>query len=203
MIRASINAGGMRSGEIVVVQGTGPVGLFAIAWAAAAGCYVVAIGSSSNPARMDLAEKLGAHEVWDYRKTTADDRLKAVQALAAKLDRGDGADVVIEASGAPSAIPEGMALVRTLGRYIVPGQYSASGSVEIEPQMITFKAMSIIGSGQYTIADIGEYISFLRNNPGVQKDLASTITHRYKIADANEALSNASAGVSVKGVFVP
>lgn len=203
IVRACAYAGGPAEGELVVVQGTGPVGLFAVAWAAASGCRVVAIGSGSSPARMDLAKRLGASEVWDYRRMPKEDRLAAVQALASDLGRGDGADVVVEASGSPAAFAEGIELTRTLGRYIVPGQYSASGAVEVQPQMITFKALTIAGSGQYTIADVGEYLSFLRNHTDLQRPLASSITHRYRVADANEALANASAGVSIKGVFVP
>ena len=57
-IRAYTFAGGLNKGELVVVQGTGPVGMFAIAWAVAKGCTVMAIGSGSNPARMKLAKKL-------------------------------------------------------------------------------------------------------------------------------------------------
>lgn len=202
IIQACVNGGPMKSGELVVVQGTGPVGLFAIAWAAAAGCVVAAIGSSSNPDRMALASELGAQIVWDRRNTTPEQRLADVQQLAKELGRGDGADVVIEASGAPNAIPEGMNMVRTLGRYLVPGQYSASGAVEIQPQLITFKAISIIGSSQYTIADLGAYVQFLKDHPELYDVFASSITHRYAVADVNTAIDNASKGLSVKGVFV-
>lgn len=202
IIQACVNGGALLPGELVVVQGTGPVGLFAIAWAAAAGCVVTAVGSSSNPERMELARRFGARIVWDHRNSTAEQRLSELQQLAVELGRGDGADVVIEASGAPGAITEGMSLVRTLGRYLVPGQYSVSGGVEIQPQLITFKAMSIIGSSQYTIADLGTYIQFLQNHPELYAPFASSITHRYAVSEVNTALANASKGLSIKGVFV-
>ncbi|MHB1463267.1 MAG: zinc-binding dehydrogenase [Armatimonadota bacterium] len=202
IIQAFMNAGPLQAGELVVVQGTGPVGLFAIAWAASAGCVVAAIGSSSNPERMEMAKSLGATLVWDRRNSTPEQRLSDVQKMAKELNRGDGADVVIEASGAPSAIPEGLSLVRTRGRYLVPGQYSVSGAVEIQPQLITFKAIQISGSSQYTIADLGSYVQFLQNHPELYAAFASTITHRYAISDVNTALANASQGKSIKGVFV-
>lgn len=202
VIRAMDFAGQLAKGELVVVQGAGPVGLFAVAWAAKAGCTVVSIASGSNPRRMALARKLGAQVVLDYRKTTVDERRARVLKIAAKLKRGDGADVVVEASGVPSAIPEGLGLVRTLGRYLVPGQYSASGGVEIQPQLITFKAIKIVGSGQYKVSDLRTYLRFLRKYPDIQRAFAQCITHRYRIADANVALTDAAAGRSVKGVFV-
>ena len=203
IIRALDFAGGLRKGEIVVVQGTGPVGLFAIAWAAKAGCTVLAIGSSSRPERTKLAKKLGAKHLFDYRNDSTAAITDRVRAIAKRAKRGDGADVVIESSGSPSAIPQGLEILRTLGRHVIPGQYSNSGSVEIQPQLITFKALKLIGSGQYKLSDIEVYLKFLRDDPDVQKAFAGCITHKYRIAEANKAMENAAAGKSVKGVFVP
>lgn len=200
-IRAFDNAGNLEEGELVVVQGTGPVGLFAVAWAARHGCRVIAIGSSNNPRRMELARNLGAHTTIDYRATSLEDRLSIIKDVAKEMNRGDGADVVFEASGSPQAIPEGMQLVRTLGRYIVPGQYSNSGAVEIQPQLITFKAIKIVGSGQYKIADIASYLGFLEQRKDLQDRIAACITHRYSIAEANEACRASGSGESVKAVF--
>lgn len=202
-IRAFEVAGGLTPGELVVVQGTGPVGLFAIAWAAKAGATVVAIGSGSSPERLTLAKSFGAAEVIDYRAVSADERLARIQALAKDLGRGNGADVVFEASGSPQAIPEGMSLVRTLGRYIVPGQYSASGTVAIHPELITFKAMQIFGSGQYKLADIAAYLAFLRRHNDVQRLFSESISHRFTVAQANEAVGCVSRGETIKAVFIP
>lgn len=200
-IRAFENAGGLTAGELVVVQGSGPVGLFSIAWAAKHGCRVVAICSGKNLARMELAKKLGAEVVIDYHKGSPDDRAAIVKNMAKEMNRGDGADVVFEASGAPSAVPEGMQLVRTLGRYIVPGQYSNSGGIEIQPQLITFKAMKIIGSGQYKISDIKTYLQFLEQNTDIQNSFAECITNKYPVSEANAACAAVSRGETVKAVF--
>jgi threonine dehydrogenase-like Zn-dependent dehydrogenase len=201
-IRTFASAGDLRRGELVVVQGTGPVGLFAVAWAVRAGCTVVAIGSGKSPKRLRLARRLGARLVLDYRRTDPAGRLKAVRDLAARLHRGDGADVVFEASGAPSAIPEGLDLVRTQGRYVVPGQYSSSGGVDIQPQLITFKAIRIVGSGPYKLVDVGTYLRFLARTRFLQRVFASCITHRYPVREANAALADAANGLAVKVVLV-
>lgn len=201
IVRAVTAAGGLATGEVVVVQGTGPVGLFAIAWAVQAGCRVIAIGSGATPVRQQRARELGAVEVMDYRSVPAAERRERVLRAAAECGRGDGADVVIETSGAPQAIPEGLNLVRTLGRYIVPGQYSASGGVEIQPQQITFRALHIIGSGQYRLADVGTYLAFLAAHPELQVVLASCITHRFTVAAAPAAMTAASSGLTGKAVF--
>ncbi len=202
VIRACTYGGGLDKGELVVVQGAGPVGLFAVAWAAAAGCRVVAIGSGASPNRMQLARSFGAKTVIDYRATTVSERGEQIRRLARKLDRGDGADVVIEASGAPAAVPEGLGLLRTRGRYLIPGQYSASGSVSISPEAITFRALRLIGSGQYTLADLGLYLKFLKANPKLQRAFARSITHRFTVDQAQAALATVAAGQAGKAVFV-
>ena len=49
-------------------------------------------------------------------------------------------DLCFEASGAPAAVAQGMDILRNRGVYLIPGQYSNSGGIEIQPQIITFKA---------------------------------------------------------------
>lgn len=199
-IRAIAYAGGIAAGELVVVQGTGPVGLCAIALASRAGATVVAIGSGTQPRRIALARELGAQEVWDYRAVPAAERARLVRGLAG--ERG-GADVVVEASGAPGAIPEGLELLRIRGRYLIPGQYSSSGPVAIRPELITFKALRLIGSGQYTTADIAAYLALIARHPDLARTFAGCITHRYPVAEAARAIADADAGLAVKAVFAP
>ena len=45
-------------------------------------------------------------------------------AVVGALTEGRGADAVIEASGNPAAIPEGFALLRDGGTYVVAGHYT-------------------------------------------------------------------------------
>ena len=51
----------------------------------------------------------------------------------ARLTGGRGVDVVIEASGAPEAMPQALDMVRDGGRMIVCGHYTDNGAVEIHP----------------------------------------------------------------------
>jgi len=191
----------LEAGELVVIQGAGAMGLFAVAWAVKKGCHVVVIGSSSNLSRQTIAEELGAELVLDYRKSTEEERLEIITKLAESLGRGNGADVVIETSGSRKAVPEGLNLLRTRGCYLVPGQYSASGSVEINPELITFKALQIIGSGQYTLQDIKTYLEFVEDNQDLC-DIFASCLNKYKIENVNEAMDSSKSGLSIKSVFV-
>ena len=113
VIRACAYGGGLEKGELVVIQGNGPLGLFALAWAKAHGCRTAVIGSAANPQRMELTRKLEPELFFDYRRDTPEAIRKAVAEHASELARGDGADVVIETSGSADAFPFGLTLLRT------------------------------------------------------------------------------------------
>lgn len=122
----AVERGGLRLGDAVVVQGSGPVGLAAAAFARIGGCGpLVVIGDPAD--RLRLATAMGA----DVTLSVADDppeaRAEAVRALTA----GRGADLVIEASGNASAVPEGFELLRSGGTYVIAGHYTDAGPVKI------------------------------------------------------------------------
>lgn len=201
VIRAFAYGGGLEPGELVVIQGSGALGIFALAWARAHGAKVVVIGSAGNPARTALVQALKPDLFLDYRHTKREDAVAAVTNLAAKLGRGNGADTVIETSGSPEAFADGLALTRTRGRYLVPGQYSNRGAIAIEPQAITFKALRIIGSGQYQLSDINTYLGFLKTHAELQPLFASALKC-YPIEAVNTALADAARGAAIKAVIV-
>src|SRR5262249_28727650 len=88
-------------GDTVVVQGSGPVGLNALVFAGLAGALrVLVVGAPA--ARLEAARRLGATDVLDITKATTPD--EHVQWVLDRTD-GRGADVVIEASGHPAAVP--------------------------------------------------------------------------------------------------
>jgi len=113
------------------------------------------------------------------------------------MSEGLGADLVFEASGNPAAIPMGIDLLRNRGVYLVPGQYSNSGGIEIQPQLITFKALQIIGSSQYSMVDVRKYVEFLEKNPDLEEAILSLAT-AYRVEDVNQAFADAKARKNIK-----
>ena len=136
-----IERASLREGETVVVQGTGAVGLSAIALARLAGAsFIVAIGDPSP--RLDLALQMGADVALSIGSTTAEARLEAVRGRT----YGEGADVVIEAAGSARAVEEGVTLVRDGGRYVIAGHYTDVGPSAINAhQHINRKHLEIRG----------------------------------------------------------
>lgn len=201
VIRSCEYGGGLNPGEIVVIQGNGSLGIFALAYAKTKGCVTVVAGSAANAGRAAITKELKPDYFFDYRKTSNDELSAKIKEIAGSKNRGDGADVVIETSGSHDAFPLGLQLLRTRGRYFVPGQYSDRGTVAIPPHMITFRALQIFGSGQYTMADIKTYLDFLEKHPELQQIFVRMIK-KYKVANADEAMADAAAGNVIKAVFV-
>lgn len=193
--QAGVSLKNVRS---AVVQGLGPVGMYALMYLKAMGVErVFAINAGNNPQREALAVKFGAEKIFNLSVTPAEEITAELQ----KENGGLGVDLVFEASGAPSAVPQGMEILRNRGVYLVPGQYSNSGGITIQPQLITFKALHIIGSSQYSVTDVENYLAFLAAHGELHNDIAS-MANRYKISEANKAFDDAEAGVNGKTVFV-
>ncbi|WP_099038213.1 zinc-binding dehydrogenase [Mycobacterium neglectum] len=188
-----------RTGESVVVQGAGPVGMAAAMYARLAGAgIVVLVGGPSS--RIKVAEQLGVCDVAvdldEYR--TPDARLQAV--LDAVPGRR-GADLVVEATGHPSAVAEGIDMARRGGRYLVVGQYTDHGTTPINPHIVTRKQLEVHGSWAFSAEHYARYIATL---PQLTErfDVARLVTE-YPLGQVNQALADMRAGVSIKSVLSP
>lgn len=187
---------GIDFGQIstAVVQGMGPVGAFALMYLAGLGVKnIISVTGHANKEKMAAAQKLGATKVFNLEDTPADELTAKVQAISG----GIGADLVFEASGNPQAVPQGLAMLRNRGVYLIPGQYSDSGMVEIAPQLITFKALMLIGSSQYSMPDVRAYLAFLGANPQLHATILS-LASCYTVEDTNAAVDAVKAGKHIK-----
>lgn len=182
----------------VVVQGAGPVGCFAIMYFASLGIkHIVVITKSYDAKKEDLIRSLGATDFIYLDNTSNSDIVKYVSGLNDSL----GADVVFESSGNPNAVPLGIEMLRNRGLYLVPGQYSNSGGVEIQPQLITFKALNIIGSSQYSLIDIENYVKFLDGKTELQK-LIKSLSTCYKVDEINTAFDDIKKRKNIKTLLI-
>jgi threonine dehydrogenase-like Zn-dependent dehydrogenase len=118
----------IKLGDNVVIQGSGPVGLNAVALAQLQGAgQVIVVGAPAL--RLAMATAMGADEIVDITEVAPAERVQRVKDLTG----GRGADVTIEATGVPAAVREGMQMTRDAGRFVVVGQYTDVGEVAINP----------------------------------------------------------------------
>lgn len=184
--------------NVAVVQGLGPVGCFAVMYLKKMGVKkLYAITAGDNSPREALALKLGADHVFNLTK----EGTAAVTEALQKENGGLGVDLCFEASGAPQAVVQGMDILRNRGVYLVPGQYSNAGGIEIQPQLITFKALHIIGSSQYSVSDVETYLDFLCENRDLHEVILQ-LGNKYKIEQVNEAFVDAKSGNNVKTLLI-
>jgi L-iditol 2-dehydrogenase len=178
----------LRPADTVLVQGAGAVGLSAVALARLSGASsIFLIGAPAD--RLALARQMGADEVFDLDRTTADARLEEIRART----HGEGVDVAIEAAGSPRAIEEGLNLVRDGGRYVVAGHYTDVGPSTINAhQQINRKHLEIRGCWG---SDPGHFLRAL----AILERHASRVPWRaigdrtYPLASLGDALADAEA----------
>ncbi len=181
-------------GDRVVVQGAGPVGLSACALAAASGAAWVGV-VDGVPRRLQAAKKMGADALIPHDADTVD----AVR----RATGGRGADVVIEASGSPAAVPEGCALARDGGRYVVVGQYTDNGPIEINPHAdINRKHLTIQGCWGSDLSHVWRAMDVLARFSD-RFNWTGIISRRYGLDEAGGALAAVEARGVVKALIVP
>jgi L-iditol 2-dehydrogenase len=178
---------GLRPGDTVLVQGTGAVGLCAIALCRIAGASTIfAIGDPAT--RLDLARQMGADEVFSLSATSSEERLERVHAAT----HHEGVDVAIEAAGSARAIEEGVTLVRDGGRYVVAGHYTDVGPSTINAhQHINRKHLEIRGCWGSEARHFLEALSIYEAHGHVPWQAIGART--YGLAALNEALADAEA----------
>jgi threonine dehydrogenase-like Zn-dependent dehydrogenase len=177
--------------QTVLVQGSGPLGLFATAAAAVAGAdRIIVVGAPEN--RLALAAAWGASEVLDVTRVAPDGRAAAVDDWTG----GRGAEIVIEVSGAREAVGEGMRHLRPGGRYLIIGQ-GRGGDVPFDPSQIVAKNATILGSLSGGVAHYWRALQFMRRHRD-RFDWDAMISGLYALDDVNDALARMAGGSEIK-----
>src|SRR4029079_2242265 len=115
----AVERGDIKIGDTVLVLGSGPVGINAILLALIRGALrVLCIGAPQ--ARLDAAIHAGSSATLNIETHDEARRLDWVL----ENTGGRGADVVIEATGAPEAVVQAMRFTRDAGVVVVVGQYT-------------------------------------------------------------------------------
>jgi len=185
-------------GDTVVIQGAGPVGLAALAVARESGAErIVVVGGPAH--RLELARGFAAHATVSIEQyPDAATRREAVLAETGP----HGADVVIECVGHPEAVNEGLAFCRDGAQFLVLGQYANAGEISFNPHTVTRKQLRMVGSWGFEPRHVDRALRMLGTN-GWGERFAAEITHRYPLAEANQALATVREWRGGKTVLLP
>lgn len=192
----ALGAMGKATGMTVLVQGAGAIGLLAAAAAKVGGAEKVIVVDRVEQ-RLQVAMRMGADETIDMREfETSDARVKRVL----ELTNGLGAEVVIECTGVPAAVPEGLEFTRRAGKYVEVGHFTDPGGVEIRPHVICYKDMDILGSWVYPMWQFGDALKVLNSRKFPFEEL---FTHRFSIDEALQAIQTSERGECIKAMITP
>lgn len=176
--------GRVTAGSRVLITGAGPIGLVSLQTALAFGATEVVV-SDVNPVRLALARELGATEVVDARTAS-------VVALA------HPPDVLLECSGSPPVIDDGIRALAPAGRAVLVGM----GGAEIPLPLSVVQERELELSGVFRYANTWPTAIALVTTGRV--DLRRLVTGTYRLDQTVEALTASQRdSAAVKAVVRP
>ena len=169
--------------DTFLIYGSGTMGLMMMELAKRAGAASVSM-VDLNPSRLATARRLGC---------------TAAVTSADELDAPRGWDVVIDCTGAPAAIKDGLGRVGRGGTFLQFGVSAYDARVEIEPYEIYRREITVTGSMAvlHSFDRAGELMAAGLLDPEV------FVSHRFPLASYAEALEQFRAGIGRKILIEP
>ena len=159
---------------------------------------VLVVGAPA--ARLALAREMGADDVLDLADASSPaDRVAWVRARTS----GRGADVVIEATGNPQAVPEGLEMLRDAGRYVVVGQYTDAGDAVINPHRhVNRRHATVLGCWGFEFTHLHRALRMMARHDRRLR-WRRLVSREYPLEQAAEALVAMERLEVVKAVIRP
>lgn len=184
----------IKPGSTVAVQGPGPLGLFAVAFARALGAgTIIVIGGTAN--RLDMCKKFGADMVLDRKSVSKEDRFDTIM----QVTGGRGADIVIETAGYPDAAQEGLDILAMGGTYLSTGfaQFTGYAQIDFFSQIVKKNAV-IKGVWVSDTSHLYDAVHLISKNPSL---FSNMVTHTMPLDNANQALELMASKKALKAVL--
>ncbi|HHW01751.1 MAG TPA: alcohol dehydrogenase catalytic domain-containing protein [Thermoanaerobacterales bacterium] len=183
-------------GDVVLIQGPGPIGIFSTAFAKASGAReIIVIGGSET--RLNLCKEFGATVTINRKKSDEKQRKDIIM----DLTNNRGVDFAVEAVGYPEALREGLDLIRIGGTYLSIGFGQPMGTIEFDGYKdLVHKNLRIQGVWVSSTRHTHQAMNLVLSN---EKLFEKMITHRFDLKDANRALDVMDSKEAVKAVLIP
>lgn len=182
----------VRPGDTVVVMGAGPIGLLHLQVARLSGAARVVV-SQPSAERRAVAAHLGADVTID---PTTEDLAAAVEDASG----GAGADVVVICAGRPSLVDDAIDLVRPGGAVNVFARITGGGRAEIDANAVHYRQVLISGSSNLRRQDYRAAVELIT---GGHIDTATLVTHRFPLADVEDAIATVVNRDALKVAVLP
>jgi len=173
--------------DTLAVFGQGPVGLSATLLGAAMGARIVAVDPDEE--RLALARTHGAEVTINPEK---DEPVEAIR----QITHGEGADAALDATGIGPVRRQMVQSVRTWGRACLVGE---GGEMTVAPTPdIIHKHLNLMGSWTFSTILVSEMARWILDR---KIPLDEIITHRFPLAQADEAFALFDKGRTGKVIF--
>ena len=194
----AVERGEVALGETVLVLGSGPGGLSAIAVARLRGAAaVLCVGAPA--ARLEAAMAVGAAATCDIETHDETSRI----AWVLERTSGRGADVSIEATGSPGAVVQAMRSTRDAGRVVVAGQYTDHGETSFNPHAdLNRRHLDVRGVWGSDYSHFHKAVALIAD-PDASRPWGRIPTRRYPLASAGQALDDVASRRVVKALIDP
>jgi 2-desacetyl-2-hydroxyethyl bacteriochlorophyllide A dehydrogenase len=186
----AVDQGEVGSGDRVLVLGPGSIGQGIAVLARLAGAAEVVVCGIDDASRLATVAALGFENRIDL----------ANEGDAARLGRltGDGFDVVIEATGAPAAMDQGLARLRPGGIFVATGIHALPVTMDVT--RIVRNQLRLRGSYRSPLATWNKVMATLAASPAA---FAPMITHWVPLSDGLIAFAMAHRRQGSKILLMP
>ncbi len=176
----------------ILVTGCGPVGVMTIAVVKAAGARSI-YASDISDYRLELARKMGAD-------LTLNPKQSNLVETVLEATNGEGVDVLLEMSGAQSAIRDGLQLLKAGGHAVLLGLPPKPFELDLG-NLVIMKGITVHGIAGRKLWETWYEIRGLLRSGAV--NLEPVITHRFRLYDFEQAFQTMMSGESGKVVLFP
>jgi (R,R)-butanediol dehydrogenase/meso-butanediol dehydrogenase/diacetyl reductase len=182
-------------GVTLAVFGAGGIGALAVAGARARGIDTV-VAVDTDPQRLESARLLGASHVLRADDPDLVHRIRAATG-------GDGADVVLEASGKQPALDAALASAGRGGRIVAVGIHAQPPTLDL--RSLTHRELELVGTVAHVCdTDMREAVDLLARHPPLRDLARRVIALEDLVADGLEPLVAGTVGaktiVAIDGV---
>jgi threonine 3-dehydrogenase len=171
----------LNPGDVVVIYGCGPIGLMAMQIFKACGAGVV-VGIDINEFRVNMAK--------EYADVVINGAKESALDIVVELSRAhNGADVVVEATGAASVYETMFQMARPEAHVILIGHPNGAVPINIMRD-INLKSLNIKGHFGRSIWSAWDKLNALQASQRI--NLLETVTHRFTLDQYEEAFETST-----------
>ena len=185
---------GWRPGDAVVVIGAGALGLAHAIKASLMGAgslFVVDPSARRRALAVRLADAIAL--------VPGEDAAGAVR----EATRGEGADLVVNATGFPGTFAQAETMVRDGGTIVEVGAFVDMGGETFNPASICGRSLALLGVGGEDLTTYEGTLALLDRHRG-SVPFGEMVSHRFAVADAPAAMATAlDADASAKVLIMP